>query len=161
MNKYLLDRIIPFEVTESFRFGNTLNNVRETFKKEKLPFNQSIDPNKGCTPEIPWTFIDIFDSISLCFVKDVLFEIVLDNKFKGEIFNGLKIGINMEEAVRIDPTIRYNDDDEDYVSDNGYWIEFDTETNKISSITIYVPEACDKDKFFTYDWVKKYSGNAC
>ena len=152
----LKEKIIPFEGIESFRLGNTLDEVRDLLKREKISFNQSIIPNKGCTPELPWALIEILGSISMCFVENVLFEIVLENKYQGEIFNGIKLGMTMEEAIRIDPTIRYNEDDEDYISDNGYWLEIDAETDKIVSITVYVPEADDSSVFFTYEWVNKY-----
>lgn len=157
MKRYYSDSIIPYEGIDSFRFGQSIEAIRKELKDKKISFNQSVDPHKGCTPEIPWTFIEIGKSITLCFVKEILFEIVLENDFEGKLPNGIKIGMNMDEANRIDNTLQYNDDDEDFISEMGYWIEDDLNTNKVISITVYVKEADDNDSFFKYEWINRYT----
>ncbi len=42
MNKFLNERIIPFEGTESFKLGMKLEEVRMFLKSNKVPFNQTI-----------------------------------------------------------------------------------------------------------------------
>ena len=79
MSRFISDKIIPYTGIESFHFGMSIDKIRECLKEEKIHFNQSEDSHKGCTPDIPWTFIGINDSITLCFVKGILFEIVLEN----------------------------------------------------------------------------------
>ena len=36
---------------------------------------------------------------------------------------------------------------EDYISEAGYWFEIDPDTDKVSSITVYVPEAENSEIF--------------
>ena len=56
--------------------------------------------------------------------------------------------MKMSELEEIDKSLKYNEDDEDFVSKNGYWIEDDLDTGKICSITIF----CQK-------WIVKISLN--
>ena len=157
MKSYFSDSIIPYTGIDSFRFGESIEEIRKELKDNKITFNQSVDPHKGCTPEISWTFIEIGKSITLCFVKEILFEIVLENAFEGELPNGIKVGMNMDEVKQIDDTLQYNDDDEDYISKMGYWIEDDLDTKKVTAITVYVREAEDSESFFKYEWVDTYT----
>ena len=157
MKSYISDSIIPYTGIDSFRFGESIEEIRKELKDNKITFNQSVDPHKGCTPEIAWTFIEIGKSITLCFVKEILFEIVLENAFEGELPNGIKVGMNMNEVKQIDDTLQYNDDDEDYISKMGYWIEDDLDTKKVTAITVYVREAEDSESFFKYEWVDTYT----
>ncbi len=152
---YLFDDIVPYVGTDTFKLGDNLESIRKVLKQNKVPFNQSVDPNKGCEPEIPWTFIEIDDSITLCFVKDVLFEIVFENRFEGKLNNGVRIGTDMSEVKRVDDTLEYNDDDEDFISRQGYWIVDDIDTGKVNTITVFLPEV-DEPNFFKYEWVEKY-----
>ena len=153
--KFLSDSIIPFIGTETFKLGDTLQDVRTYLKSNKIRFNQSVNPNKGCTPEVAWTFIEIEKSITLCFVKDILFEILFENEYKGTLPNGCSIGTKMSELEKMDPTLDYNDADEDFISENGYWIGDEIETGLICSITVFLPEV-DRDDFFKYEWLEKY-----
>lgn len=153
---FLKDNIVPYEGTNTFKLGVKIDDVRHYLKTNKIHFTQSVDPNKGCKPEVPWTYIEIANSITLCFVKDILFEIVFENNYVGKLLNGACIGMNISELERVDPSLSYNDEDEDYISECGYWVEDDLDTEKISSITVFLPEVCD-DNFFNYEWVKKYS----
>ena len=153
--RFLDDNIVPFIGTETFKLGETLENIRTYLKNNKIRFNQSIDPNKGCEPEIPWTFIEIEQSITLCFAMNVLFEIVFENEYCGTLPNGCSIGTKMSYLKSIDPTLQYNDDDEDFVSEQGYWILDDLSLGNVSAITIFLPEVETED-FFKYEWVEKY-----
>ncbi len=147
--------MVPYVGTDTFKLGDSLESVRDYLKENKVNFSQSIDLNKGCVPEVPWIFIEISDSITLCFVKDVLFEIVFENNYMGQLPNGGLIGMKMVELEVLDPTLEYNDDDEDFISKSGYWVVDDIETGRVTSITIFLPEV-ELDTFFRYEWVEKY-----
>ena len=155
MKRFLNEKIVPYKGTDSFKLGISLEAVRTMLKNEKIRFNQAVDPHKGCTPEIPWTLITIDDCITLCFAEDILFEIAFENQYEGVLPNGIMIGMDMNEADHRDSTLQYNEDDEDYISANGYWIEDDLATNTILSITVFLPEVENED-FFKYDCVGKY-----
>ena len=149
------ETIKPYIGIGQLQLGMTLPKTRAMLKESKTPFNQSVDPNKGCTPEVPWTFINIFDSVTMCFAKDILFFIVVEGKYKGKTANGLYIGMKMSDAEQLDPTLEYNDEDEDFISKEGYWINDEIESGLICAITIFIPEL-DSEDFFKYDWVEKY-----
>ena len=152
--------IKPYFGIGELKLGMSLEAIRSLLKASIIPFDQTINPNKGCTPEVPWTYIKISNSITLCFAKDILWSIVLENDYKGNTENGLYIGMKMSDAKQADSTLEYNEDDEDFISQNGYWINDDVESGLITAITIFIPEAGDSDRFFAYNWVEKYeSGN--
>ncbi len=47
--------------------------------------------------------------MSLVFAEDVLFQINFDKDFKGCLNNGIKINIEMENALKIDKFFEYDD----------------------------------------------------
>lgn len=155
MINYLDYPISPYKGIGNMTFGAKLYDIKAWLKKEKIPYVQSIDLNKGCVPEIPWTFIVIYNSVTLCFVYDILFQIVLENQFEGVLPNGGHLGMLMTELEAVDPSLEYNDDEEDYYSEDGYWVTDDIESGKVTSITIFVPEIIEEN-FFEYKWIEKY-----
>ncbi len=155
MSRFITESIVPYKGTESFRFGMRLDEVKSLLKEEHVAFDQMTESHNGCTPEVPWIVLRIEDSITLCFVEGILFEAVLENRYEGHLPNGIAVGMKMKDAAEIDATLQYDDEEEDYVSDNGYWIEDDLENYQIESITVFVPEASDGETFFRYDWIQE------
>jgi hypothetical protein len=151
----LKENIVPYKGIDTIKLGMTLSDVREYLKKNRIPFNQTMDSNKDCTPPIPWIYISIEDSLSMSFVKDVLFEMSFEGNYLGRLTNGVGVGTDMEVLEGIDSSLEYNDDDEMFVSDGGYWIIDDIDTGKIKTITVFLEEV-DSDDFFDYEWVSKY-----
>lgn len=151
----LKENIVPYKGIDTIKLGMTLSDVREYLKKNRIPFNQTMDSNKDCTPPIPWIYISIEDSLSMSFVKDVLFEMSFEGNYLGRLTNGVGVGTDMEALEGIDSSLEYNDDDEMFVSDGGYWIIDDIDTGKIKTITVFLEEV-DSDDFFDYEWVSKY-----
>ena len=68
--------------------------------------------------------------------------------FTGSLKNGIKIGLTIDEARKIDPTLVYDDWEEDFISKQNYWLEESLETKKICSISIYIKEAENDNLFF-------------
>ena len=155
MNKYLSERIIPYEGIESFKLGMKLDEVRQILKNNKIPFDQTMQSNRGTTSEVPWIFITIDSSLTLCFAKNVMYEMYFKNDFKGKLPNGGYIGMDMEQLEKLDPLLEYNDDEEDFNSKNGYWILDDIDTKKVAIITIFLP-IVEKEEFYSYEWVNDY-----
>ena len=157
MNNTILDETIkPYVGIGEIKLGMSLSEIRTVLKNSKIPFDQTVNPNKGCTPEVPWTSIKIFNAITMCFAKDILWTIMVEEGYKGKTENGLYVGMKMSDAEQIDTTLEYNEDDEDFISENGYWINDLVESGLICAITIFIPEAKDTDSFFAYAWVDKY-----
>ena len=57
--------------------------------------------------------IRIDGSITLSFAKNKLWQIFVEEKFEGSLPSGIKIGTSMDEAIKIDPSLRYGDWNED------------------------------------------------
>lgn len=151
------NRIIPYEGIGELKLGMRLEDIRRYLKNNQIKFDQWIESNEGFEPEIPWVNIRIRNSITLTFVKDILFEILLQNEYKGALPNGIKIDMEMNEVEQIEPSLKYDDDDEIFVSDNGYWIGDEIELGKVVSITIFLPDVeLDDDEFWKYEWLEKY-----
>ncbi len=155
MINLLNETIIPFKGTNTIKLGMSLSEIRAYLKDNKIPFNQTMDSNKYCTPPIPWIYITVEKSLSMSFVDEVLFEISFENEYKGKLPNGIGIGNSMEELEKKDSSLEYNDDDECFVSAEGYWIIDDIDTGKVQTITIYLEEV-KSEVFFEYEWTKKY-----
>ena len=150
-------KIIPYEGIGEIKLGMKLEDVREYLKNNQIKFDQWIESNKGFEPEIPWVNIKINNSVTLTFVENILFEILLQNEYIGVLPNGIHIGMEMKEAEKIEPSLRYDDDDEIFVSGNGYWIGDEIESGKVVSITVFLPDVeLDDDEFWKYEWLAKY-----
>ena len=63
--------------------------------------------------------------------------------------------MNFAEMEKIDPTLEYNDDDEDFSSKDGYWLLDDIDTKKVVTITIFL-SVVETDDFYDYEWVNEY-----
>lgn len=154
MNKYIKEMIIPYTGTESFEFGAKYSSVKNMIKAEHLSIKQSERSNKGCEIDWPWTILTVENSITLVFVKDILFEIVFVNSFEGKLPNGCCLGMSLNELKKLDNSLEYNDTEEDYYSNEGYWITVN-DVGNVDSITIYVKEIAEPE-FYKYEWLKKY-----
>ena len=58
----------------------------------------------------------------------------------------------MDEAIKIDPSLRYGDWNEDYQSERGYWLEDNLDDGTVLSMTIFIKEVMDDAVFFKYEW---------
>lgn len=142
----------PFKGLGDIEFTFSLNDTKKYLKDNKISFNIDHLPNKDCTPEVAWDIIKIGKNIKIFFAKSKMFEIYVENSFEGQLENGIKIGDSINEALKIDDSIYYNEDAECYESLNGYWLKENTMTNTIVSITIFINEVLDDNVFYSYEW---------
>ena len=126
--------------------------VKRLIRERRIQFNTENWPNKGCDPEVAWDIIRIDKNISLFFAKNRMFKVYFENDFEGVLDNGISLGMIIKDAEILDPTIQYDDREEVYISEQGYWLEDDVESGEIISMTIYIKELEDTDSFFRYDW---------
>lgn len=148
----LEEKIIPFEGLGQIKLLSSLDDVKKILTQNKIKYTTEYQSNKGCNPEVPWTKLCIDNSITLIFAKNKLFEIYCIGKFSGTLPNGIKLGMKMDEALRINSTLKFDDWNEDYSSDNGYWIEDNLDDNTILSISVFIKEILDDKIFFKYEW---------
>lgn len=144
--------IFPFTGTDMITFDMTYDQVRNRLKESKIGFNVELRTNKGITPEVPWKIIRASNSISAFFANDKMFKIDFGFSSNGSLCNGIKVGMNIEDAIKIDPTLEYNDLEEYYESSNGYWLFTDSRSDTISNITVFIKAVLDDDEFYLYNW---------
>lgn len=143
--------IFPFTGTDMITFDMTYYQDRNRLKESKIGFNVELRTNKGCTPEVPWKTIRARNSISAFLQMIRCSKLILDSS-NGSLCNGIKVGMNIEDAIKIDPTLEYNDLDEYYESSNGYWLFTDSSSDTISNITVFIKAVLDDDEFYLYNW---------
>lgn len=150
--KLLEQNAYPFVGLDEIKLLSSLDSVKDYLKKKGVKFTVEYQSNKGCEPEVPWTILHVDNSISLMFAKDKLWQIYLEEKYVGSLQNGIRIGMPLDEALKIDPSLKFNDWDEDFESLEGYRIEDNLDNNTVLSISIFIKEALDDEIFFRYEW---------
>ena len=148
--------IKPFEGIGDIKIGETYENIVSILKSHKIIYSMGIDPNKGCTPQVEWKTIYIKNYMNLVFAEDILFQINFDIDFKGSLNNGIKIDTKMTEALKIDKTLEYDDWNELWQSEDGYWLLDTVESGKVYMFSIGIKEMFNDDEFYSYKWLKKY-----
>lgn len=148
------ESIIPYVGTDSFKFLSKMEDVKSFLKSNKIPYTEEIQSNKGCVPDVPWTLLHVKGSITLIFAKERLWEIYLEKGFSGQLPNGVKIGMPLLEAQKMDPTLKFDEWNEEFQSENGYWLEDDLDDGTVLSITIYIKEVENDDAFYSYRWAE-------
>lgn len=146
------NKIIPFVGYGEFNFSMTLETVREMLKNKQIAFKQERWDNKGCSPEVAWDIIRLDSGLSMFFAKNKMFKIYFESPGAWELENGISAGMLLAKAKEIDNSITFNEDEEDFESKNGYWIEEDIQSGIIVSIAIFIPACLDDDVFYTYEW---------
>ena len=144
--------VIPYIGFDDINFKMSFDEVKEYLKKNNIKFNTENWPNKGCDPEVAWDIIRVGKNISIYFAKNRMFKIYFENDFIGTLANGISLGMNIKDAELLDPTILYDDWEEIYTSELGYWLEDDVESGEIISITIFIKELENEYVFFKYEW---------
>lgn len=144
--------IRPYIGVDNYKLLSTEKEIVNMLKTEKVSFEKEIWSNEECTVKEPWTVLRADNSMSFFFAKDKLFKIFMQTGFDGALPNGISIGTDIEDAQKTDKTLRFDDWNEDWASDEGYWLEDDIDTKNIISITIFIKELLDDDLFDKYEW---------
>lgn len=150
--KILQEKLTPFIGIGKIKLMSLLDDVKKILKDNNVNFTIENQSNKGCNPEVPWIMLHIENSITLSFAKNKLWEIYCEGDFSGELPNGIKIGMPLDEALKIDPSLKFDDWNEEFESSEGYWVEDNLDDNAVMSITIFIKEVLDDDTFFRYEW---------
>lgn len=73
--KYLDNEIVkPFVGIGNIKLGMNYDDAIKVLKNNGIIYSMGIDPNKGCTPEIPWKNVFVKDYMVLWFAEDVLWQ---------------------------------------------------------------------------------------
>lgn len=144
--------IQPFIGIGDFTLLSSEKTVTEILNKNNISYVKEIWDNNDCTVKVPWLIIRTENSMSFFFANDKLFKIYFSEGFSSSLPNGITIGTNIEEAKKIDPSLKYDDWNDDWTSDSGYWLENSLDSNKVVSITVFIKELLDDDLFEKYEW---------
>lgn len=150
-------KLIPNVGIKDIKIGMSLKDVEVILKKENIPYKFEEDEHKD-TDNIPWIFLIIENYMTFYFVKDYLWKIDVEGKFKGKLKNGIKLGMKIDEAMKFDDNLKYDDWEENYVSNDDYLLEDNYENQEIEYIAIGIKEAItnDIDEFYKFNWLERY-----
>ena len=143
--------IIPYEGTGIFKLNSSLDEVKELLKEHDIIYDEETRINRYNSKDPPWIIIEIENIMEFFFAKNRLFKMILKGNFSGSLPNGINLDTTIDEAQKIDPNLIFDDWDEIFISDNGYWVDYDEDTKKICWITIFIP-VLERDDFFEYNW---------
>ena len=138
--------IKPYIGIDDIKLYSSLDEVISYLDNNNIKYEKSTWSVEGETIPDPWTILEINNTMKIAFAKNnKCFEIVALEDYKGKLPNDICIGMNLDEALKLDKTISFEEFEEYYSSKKGYWFEDDLTTGKIISITIYIKEINDKD----------------
>lgn len=147
------ETIYPYKGISSISLYMNIDEVKDILDQDSVLFRIELWESSSETIPNPWQVIVIDEKMSLFFAKNnKLFKIVFWSEYSGKLLNGLCTGMNINDAQKIDSTLVFDDWNEDYESQNGYWIEDDVETKKIMSISIFIKEMLDENSFDFCNW---------
>ena len=149
--------LIPNIGIKNIKIGMNYKDVEEIFKKNEIPYKKEID-NHERTDRVPWTFLEIENYMIFSFAKDILWKIDAIGNYKGKLKNGIKLGMKIDSALKVDNSLKFEDWEEIYISKNNYILEDECENNSVITMTIGIYEVFsdDSDSFYNYHWVERY-----
>ena len=140
--------------TEYISLNKTYDEILALLNNNNVSFQVEIYNNKGGSHDDEWKVIRIEGDIDAYFVRNKMFKVDFGKLYKGKLENGIFIGMPMEEALLIDQSLKYDEWEENFSSEQGYWIEDDLESNTVTHITVFIKEVLDDNLFYTYEWTK-------
>ena len=151
------DPIIPYEGVGQIKLYSNPSDVIDYLEKTDTPYimeKWSLE-NEGVKEDPdPWTIIDIKNIMRLFFASNnKLFKIALCQDYKGALPNGISLSSPFQEAMSIDSTLKFDDWDEIFISENGYFMETDVDNEAILNISIFIREM-ETSEFDNLEWQK-------
>lgn len=147
------DNIIPYVGTEKIKLYQPIDEIKSVLKENDVIYREEVWGSEYETVPNPWTVLVIDGVLSLFFAKNnKLFKLVFWEGYQGTLPNGVKTGMTIEAAKALDPSLAYDDWNEDYQSQSGYWLEDNPENGKVMSISIFIREILDEETFDRCKW---------
>ncbi|TQR39809.1 hypothetical protein C7Y47_01925 [Lysinibacillus sphaericus] len=96
---------------------------------------------------------EIDNSIDLWFnlLNDKIFKITTLENYKGTLFNKIRVGMHIDEVLKLEPSFIYDEFEEVYCSSKGVYIETDPVNNTVLWISVFIKEIDDPD-FIRGEW---------
>lgn len=83
--------------------------------------------------------------------NEKLFKLTALENYRGALFGCIRMGMRMEEVLRLEPSFRYDAFEEVYYSPKGVYIETDAENNTVRWLSVYVREL-EREDFAAGHW---------
>ncbi|SPT81564.1 Uncharacterised protein [Niallia circulans] len=96
---------------------------------------------------------EIDNSLDLWFnlLNGKLFKITATSNYNCTLFNKIRVGMHIDEVLKIEPSFEYDDFEEVYCSPKGIFIETDPVEHTVLWISVYVKEL-DNEDFERGNW---------
>lgn len=145
--------LIPHKGLNELTLYSCFDYVTRYLDENKISYRIDVQDNGECTVKYNWRIVVVNDSIKLFFSEGnlKLFKITVENSNEVKLPNGICVGMDIEDALKIDAKLEYNDWDEIYESGNDYYLEDSLETGLVVSINVYIKEM-DLDDFDLCQW---------
>lgn len=145
-------KLIPFVGFDNYKLLQSVQDVKNELSANGETYKEEYWANEELTNPIPWIVLKTNSNISFFFANDKLFKIYVEDNNDFGLDNGISIGLPMEKAQEIDSSLTFDDWNEDWSSEQGYWLEDKLDNNTVMSITIFINEVLDDDVFDKYEW---------
>lgn len=155
MMNMFTETIEPYKGTEHLNLSMSYEEIKNFLKREGIKYSVELWDNRDCNPPVPWKILRIKGKASLYFAKESMFKICFEGEYGGSLINGIRTGMPMENAKTIDNSLAFDDNEEEYQSAEGYWIEDDIDTQNVATISVFIPEILNEEEFFSYRWTNK------
>ena len=136
--------IIPYQKVGEVKLGYNQKVVENIFKQNNLKYSIRKCSNHELSIKVPWIILTVDNVMECIFAEDKLWRIDVLEKYRGVLSNGIGIGVTVEEAMKIDKGIRFDDFEEIYMSSEGYWFEDVLPEKIINSICIFDKEQAQR-----------------
>ncbi|GED61025.1 hypothetical protein ABER61_22460 [Brevibacillus formosus] len=96
---------------------------------------------------------EVNNSIDLWFnlMNGKLFKLTALSNYTGTLFESIKIGMHIDEVLKIEPSFEYDEFEEVYCSNKGIYIETDPTNDLVLWISVYIKEI-ENQEFESGNW---------
>lgn len=90
---------------------------------------------------------EIDNSLDLWFnlLNGKLFKITATSSYSGTLFNEIKLGMHINDVIKLEPSFVYDDFEEVYCSTKGVYLETDLVKQTVLWISVYIKEIDNPD----------------
>lgn len=140
--------ILPWEGIGGINLKDHIKNFFDMVEINALPEKKS---KLICNTLVRY---ELQDSLFLWFnlINGKLYKITALGDYKGMLLGKIHIGMQIEEAIKIEPSIKYDEFEEVYESSKGFYIEIEQENGTIQWISVYAQELTDYNFFIKGNW---------
>ncbi|WP_318246852.1 hypothetical protein [Bacillus norwichensis] len=138
---YLIDLqapIVPWEGMGGIKLNSHINEF------------YSMIEQYGKQPKLLGKYLiryEIDNSLDLWFnlLNGKLFKITATSNYYGTLFNKIRVGMHIDDVIKLEPSFVYDDFEEVYCSSKGVYLETDPVEQTVLWISVYIKEIDNPD----------------